>query len=215
MSIRRVDDVYAAPYVTTWGEGWVYVRHGRLVGVDLPGEGPIDRPDGDEGAAAGPGAEDAPAAVGGAAEPGAADSEALSSWVRELEAYFAGRRATWGANEVPLDDMRLGVFEQAVYEALLDVPAGQTVTYGELAEMAGYPRAARAVGNAMAANPIPVVVPCHRVIRADGTLGRYGNDPAWKVRLLVHEGWAAEAVEAGAERAPAPRERTGPTGEAS
>jgi len=58
---------------------------------------------------------------------------------------------------------------------------------GTLAEMAGYPRAARAVGNAMASNPIPVVVPCHRVVRSDGSLGRYGDDPAWKERLLDHE----------------------------
>ncbi len=61
------------------------------------------------------------------------------------------------------------------------------MSYGELAEMAGYPRAARAVGNAMASNPIPIVVPCHRVVRSDGTLGNYGNDPTWKERLLEHE----------------------------
>ncbi len=73
--------------------------------------------------------------------------------------------------------MRLGVFEQAVYEALLSVPAGETVSYGELAEMAGYPRAARAVGNAMAANPIPIVVPCHRVIRSDGSHGQVRQRP--------------------------------------
>ena len=173
MSIRRVDDAYAAAYHTRWGDGWVYVRDGRLVGVELPGEGQIDL----TGSAA--------------AAPGAADSEALSSWVGALEAYFAGERTTWTADEVPLAGMRLGTFERAVYETLLAVPAGQTVTYGELAEMAGYPRAARAVGNAMAANPIPIVVPCHRVIRSDGTMGNYGNDPAWKERLLIHEGWSA------------------------
>ncbi len=181
MSIRRVEDAYAAPYHTAWGDGWVYVREGRLVGVELPGEGQIDL-------AGGP----APgqSAAEGPAEPGAADSEALSFWARGLEAYFAGERTTWTVGEVPLGDMRLGVFERAVYEALLAVPAGETVSYGELAEMAGYPRAARAVGNAMAANPIPIVVPCHRVIRSDGSMGRYGNDPTWKERLLVHEGWS-------------------------
>jgi methylated-DNA-[protein]-cysteine S-methyltransferase len=173
MSIRQVDDACAAPYRTAWGDGWVYVRDGRLVGVELPGEGQIDLTSS---------ATDA---------PGAADAEALSFWARELEAYFAGERKTWTATEVPLADMPLGVFERAVYEALLSVPAGDTVSYGELADMAGYPRAARAVGNAMAANPIPVVVPCHRVIRSDGSMGNYGNDPAWKQRLLVHEGWSA------------------------
>lgn len=202
MSIRRVDDAYAASYTTAWGEGWVYVHDGRLVGVDLPGEGPTHS--GRDAPAPGAGASHAPAGVtagsgGVPAEPGAADSQALSLWVRELEAYFAGERTTWTGAEVPLGAMRLGGFEQAVYEALLAVPAGQTVTYGELAEMAGYPRAARAVGNAMAANPIPVVVPCHRVIRSDGTLGNYGNDPEWKERLLVHEGWVAAGSGAGAE----------------
>jgi methylated-DNA-[protein]-cysteine S-methyltransferase len=182
MSIRLVDDAYAAPYPTAWGEGWVYVRDGRLVGVELPGEGQIDQSSKTGGAPARPVA------------PGACDAAALAFWARELEAYFAGERTTFTAAEVPLSDMRLGVFERRVYEALLSVPAGQTVSYGELAEMAGYPRAARAVGNAMAANPIPVVVPCHRVIRSDGTMGRYGNDPTWKQRLLVHEGWAADAT---------------------
>ena len=130
----------------------------------------------------------------------------MSSWVVQLEAYFAGDRTTWTAAEVPLAEMSLGVFELAVYEALLTVPPGETVSYGELAHMAGYPRAARAVGNAMAANPIPIVVPCHRVIRSDGTMGRYGNDPAWKERLLVHEGWAASgAPPKGADHGRPPR----------
>jgi methylated-DNA-[protein]-cysteine S-methyltransferase len=173
MSIRQVDGAYAAPYGTPWGEGWVYVRDGRVVGVDLPGEEPL--------------------AGGGraAAEPGAADAVVLGLWATELEAYFAGERTTWTAAEVPLAGLRLGDFERAVYEALLTVPAGETVSYGELAEMAGYPRAARAVGNAMAVNPIPVVIPCHRVVRAGGSLGKYGDDPRWKERLLIHEGWSA------------------------
>ncbi len=194
MSIRRVDDAFGAPYGTAWGKGWIYVRDGRLVGVELPGEGLIDPAGVAPAGVAVRGSSGAPAESEGAAEPGAADVEALSLWARQLEAYFAGDRTTWTAAEVPLREMPLGVFEQAVYEALLTVPPGETVSYGELAEMAGYPRAARAVGNAMAANPIPVVVPCHRVIRSDGTMGRYGNDPAWKERLLVHEGWAALEV---------------------
>jgi methylated-DNA-[protein]-cysteine S-methyltransferase len=174
MSIRQVDDAYAASYETGWGEGWVYVRGGRLIGVDLPGEaaGPCTVP-----------------GAGPEAAPGAADAEALAYWTAQLEAYFAGERTTWMPDEVPLDHLAPGTFEQAVYRALMSIPPGETVSYGELAEMAGYPRAARAVGNAMACNPIPVVVPCHRVIRSDGTVGRYGNDPTWKERLLVHEGW--------------------------
>ncbi len=174
MSTRRVDGGYAASYETTWGEGWVYVSEARLMGVDLPGEGA------------------GPCSVqreGAEATPEAADAEALSHWREELEAYFAGRRTGWTLTEAPLDHLGLSSFEVAVFETLMSVPAGETVSYGELADMAGYPRAARAVGNAMACNPIPVVVPCHRVIRSDGTMGRYGNDPTWKERLLDHEGW--------------------------
>ena len=174
MSIRQGDGVYTASYHTRWGDGRVYVRDGRLVGVDLPGEGPAG-----EGAPAGP--------VGPGAGAAAADAEALSFWSGQLEAYFAGDRATWVDAEVPLGHLGLGTFEQAVYRTLLSIPPGETVSYGELAEMAGYPRAARAVGNAMACNPIPVVVPCHRVVRSDGSMGNYGNDPRWKPVLLAHE----------------------------
>jgi len=174
MSTRRVDDAYAASYETPWGDGWVYVRGGRLIGVDLPGEG------------AGPCMVEA---EGPEVAPSGADAEALVFWARELGAYFAGERTTWDPEEVPLDHLALGGFEQGVYKALMSIPPGETVSYGELAEMAGHPRAARAVGNAMACNPIPVVIPCHRVIRADGTMGSYGNDPTWKERLLTHEGW--------------------------
>jgi methylated-DNA-[protein]-cysteine S-methyltransferase len=192
MSIRQVDDAYAASYETGWGEGWVYVRGGRLIGVDLPGE------------AAGP---CTAAPEGPEAAPGAADSDALAYWAAQLEAYFAGERTTWVPDEVPLDHLAGGAFERDVYRALMSIPPGETVSYGELAEIAGYPRAARAVGNAMACNPIPVVVPCHRVIRSAGTMGRYGNDPTWKERLLVHEGWThpepRPGREAGARRRPA------------
>ena len=183
MFIRQGDGVHAASYETPWGEGWVYVRDGCLVGVDLPGEGPL-----------------VTSAAAGAQAPDTADAQALAAWAGELSAYFAGERATWTTAEVPLAHLGLGTFEQAVYEALLSLPPGETVSYGELAERAGYPRAARAVGNAMAGNPIPVVVPCHRVIRSDGSMGNYGNDPAWKPRLLVHEGWSC----AGASRAASP-----------
>ena len=199
MCTRQADGASAAAYETRWGEGWVYVRDGWLIGVDLPGEGPSDlvRAAGTaaSGAAYPPEAADAP--TGG---PSGTGAEALAFWARELAAYFGGGRTTWTAVEVPLAHLGLGTFELAVYEALLSVPPGDTVSYGELAEMAGYPRAARAVGNAMAGNPIPVVVPCHRVIRSDGTMGRYGNDPRWKERLLVHEGWTRSAEPSAAER---------------
>ena len=77
-----------------------------------------------------------------------------------------------------------GPFARTVYATLLAVPAAVTVSYGGLAEMAGYPRAARAVGSAMANNPIPIVMPCHRVIRSDGSLGNYGTIPRGRSGLL-------------------------------
>jgi methylated-DNA-[protein]-cysteine S-methyltransferase len=169
MSIRRV-----SRYETPWGAGLVWVSDGQLVAVELP--------DTRE-----------PVAVASAPGPSApqevseSDQAALEQWVAELEAYFRGERLAWSLEELSLEALSLGPFARSVYEVLLSVPPGETVAYGELAEMAGYPRAARAVGNVMAANPIPVVVPCHRVIRADGSLGNYGDDPAWKSRLLEHE----------------------------
>jgi len=182
MSTRRVRQ-----YQTPWGAGAVWVREGRLVAVDLPrasgiveaAEDPLRVVERGRNGAVEPSAESAATA--------AVDEAALEHWAAELQAYFRGERLSWTPEEIPLDALSPGPFEQAVYLALLSVPAGATVAYGELAEMAGYPRAARAVGNVMAANPVPIVIPCHRVIRADGTLGNYGDDPEWKKRLLAHE----------------------------
>ena len=196
--------VVSSRYETTWGTGWVSVSGGLLVGVELPGAAA-------PATAAVPAAscaralgtvepEMAPAADQAALDAAARDAAALERWVRELEAYFRGERLGWSGDDVSLDGLALGPFEQAVYRTLLSIPPAVTVSYGTVAELSGYPRAARAVGNAMAANPIPVVVPCHRVIRADGSLGNYGDDPAWKERLLAHE--RAHAPAAGTEEEP-------------
>lgn len=167
---------------TPWGEGSVTVRRGRLIGVDLPPSG-ATRAGAPGPEVPVPGSEvSAPSAE---TDPG--ERAALDRWVEELEAYFRGERLAWGGEDVSLDELAAGSFDRAVYATLLSVPPAVTVSYGTLAEMAGYPRAARAVGNAMASNPVPVVIPCHRVIRSDGSLGNYGDDPAWKERLLEHE----------------------------
>jgi methylated-DNA-[protein]-cysteine S-methyltransferase len=79
-------------------------------------------------------------------------------------------------------------FRRAVLETLREVPAGQTVSYGELARRAGHPKAARAVGTACARNPVPVVVPCHRVLPGTGKLGAYAGGPERKRTLLKLEG---------------------------
>ena len=91
----------------------------------------------------------------------------------ELDEYFSGRRRRF---TMPVDFSGIdAAFPRAVYETLQrEVRWGETVSYGELAEMAGRPRAARAVGNAMSRNPVPIVVPRHRVVAAGGRIGGYG-----------------------------------------
>jgi methylated-DNA-[protein]-cysteine S-methyltransferase len=103
---------------------------------------------------------------------------------RELAGYAAGRRRTF---TVPVDLDPLAPFQRTVARALQRVPFGETVTYGELARRAGRPGAARAVGQAMARNPVPLLVPCHRVVSARG-LGGFGGGLALKRRLLALEG---------------------------
>lgn len=115
------------------------------------------------------------------------DALVMRRWVSQIEEYFRGERLSWEYKEVDLSARTLTPFALRTIQALMEVPAGSTVGYGELAALAGFPRAARAVGSVMANNPIPIVVPCHRVIKSDGSLGRYGNDSSWKTRLLEHE----------------------------
>jgi len=83
-----------------------------------------------------------------------------------------------------LDFQGVSPFQRAVWEATQDIPRGQTCSYGELAARVGRPGAARAVGQAMARNPWPIVVPCHRVVASDGGLGGYGGGLEMKERLL-------------------------------
>ena len=104
---------------------------------------------------------------------------------RQLDEYFAGRRRHF---DVALDRRLSHGYRLAVLEELSRVPYGQTVSYKDLAERTGNPKASRAVGTAMATNPIPIVVPCHRVLRTGGALGGYGGGLDTKVWLLQHEG---------------------------
>ncbi len=166
--------VAEALFDTPWGQGLVTVWRGRLAGVELP---PLGRPAGGRAMCARP----------------HEDHKSLDRWVAELEGYFRGTKLSWDAQEAELDLDGMAPFARQVVKALLTVTPGATISYGELAEMAGHPRAARAVGTVMARNPIPIVVPCHRVIRSDGSLGRYGTDASWKERLLDHERRIVEA----------------------
>jgi methylated-DNA-[protein]-cysteine S-methyltransferase len=107
---------------------------------------------------------------------------------RELDEYFGGRRQAF---DLPLDLSLSRGFRQLVQRHLPEIGYGQTRTYGQVADLVGNPKAARAVGTACATNPLPVVVPCHRVLPADGSPGRYvGGTPA-KVALLSLETGAA------------------------
>ena len=104
---------------------------------------------------------------------------------RELDQYFEGRRQQF---ELPLD-WRLSHpgFYRRVLRATAKVPYGEVITYTDAAKRAGSPRAFRAAGSALGSNPIPIVVPCHRVVRAGGDIGNYGGGPELKRFLLEHE----------------------------
>jgi methylated-DNA-[protein]-cysteine S-methyltransferase len=105
---------------------------------------------------------------------------------RQLDDYFAGRRRVF---DLRLDWRLARGFRRTVLERLFaEVPFGATVSYLDLAARAGNPRASRAVGTAMATNPLPIVVPCHRVLRTGGALGGYGGGLDAKRRLLALEG---------------------------
>jgi methylated-DNA-[protein]-cysteine S-methyltransferase len=105
---------------------------------------------------------------------------------RQFDQYFEGKRTVFDVNV----DWRLSHgFRRSVLEILHDqVPFGHVVSYKDLAERAGHPKASRAVGTAMATNPVPIVVPCHRVLRTGGALGGYGGGLDMKLHLLRLEG---------------------------
>ncbi|MGH2474545.1 MAG: methylated-DNA--[protein]-cysteine S-methyltransferase [Candidatus Limnocylindrales bacterium] len=104
---------------------------------------------------------------------------------RELDEYFAGRRSSF---DLPLDLRLSRGFRRIVLDHLPDIAYGTTASYAAIAQASGNPKAVRAVGSACATNPIPVVVPCHRVVRSDGSLGQYAGGPAVKAALLALEG---------------------------
>jgi methylated-DNA-[protein]-cysteine S-methyltransferase len=103
---------------------------------------------------------------------------------RELEQYFEGGRTRF---EVPVDRRLIRGIARDVLRVTSRIPFGRTSTYSEIAERIGRPRAARAVGNALGSNPIPIVIPCHRVLRSGGALGGYGGGIARKQDLLALE----------------------------
>lgn len=103
---------------------------------------------------------------------------------RELDEYFDERRRTF---DVPLDWTLTRAFRRKVLAATAQIPYGQTASYRQVATAAGSPNAVRAAGSALANNPLPILVPCHRVLRSDGAVGQYLGGPAAKTHLLALE----------------------------
>ena len=114
------------------------------------------------------------------------DNPVLRAAATQLDEYFAGTRRAF---DLPLD-LRGTLFQNRTWSALAEIPYGTTVSYGEQARRLGVPRAARAVGAANGSNPLPIVLPCHRVIGADGALTGYGGGLDVKRWLLAHEAGA-------------------------
>jgi O-6-methylguanine DNA methyltransferase len=104
---------------------------------------------------------------------------------RLLNRYFDGARVNFGV--LPVDMSGGSSFQISVWTAAREIPFGRTVSYGEAARMAGSPGAARATGTALGANPVPVIVPCHRVIRSDGSIGGFSIGVDIKTKLLALE----------------------------
>ncbi|MCH7643233.1 MAG: methylated-DNA--[protein]-cysteine S-methyltransferase [Myxococcales bacterium] len=103
--------------------------------------------------------------------------------IEQILEYLASERTHF---DVPLD-LRGTPFQRAVWDALLEIPYGESRSYAEVARAVGRPKAQRAVGSANNANPVSLIVPCHRVIAADGSLGGYGGGQKLKARLLAME----------------------------
>ena len=134
------------------------------------------------------------------------NAQPFAAVVAQLDAYFAG---TLRVFRLPLAP-RGTAFQLAVWQALQQIPYGDTLAYSALARRLGHPNGARAVGLANGANPLPIIVPCHRVIGADGSLTGFGGGLHIKRALLAHEGAACvtDLFSVARERAPMASERS-------
>ena len=113
------------------------------------------------------------------------DNDEIAPYAGQLHCYLSGNRTEF---DIPIDFRTVTPFMRDVLEALRQIPYGVVRNYREIAQQIGNPNAQRAVGNAVKRNPVPIVVPCHRVIKTDGTIGGYAGGPAIKERLLKLEG---------------------------
>jgi len=135
-----------------------------------------------------PEVDEARAARRAAAEAEAEPTESVAAVIRDIAAHLSGQ--TRDFSSVALDWSGLDDFARRVYAATRAIPAGRTATYGEIAERIGAPGEARAVGRALGANPIPIIVPCHRVVGAGGRMVGFSapGGTVTKTRLLALEG---------------------------
>ena len=113
----------------------------------------------------------------------AENAEASAEGRRQIEEYFKGQRKKF---DLPVS-LRVTTFQRRVLSAVAEIPYGKTRSYGEIARKIGSPGAARAVGSALHANPLPLVIPCHRVIGSNGSLVGFGGGKKLKAFLLEHE----------------------------
>ncbi len=111
------------------------------------------------------------------------NTHVLSDAQAQLNEYFAGTRHEF---DLPLSNSGT-LFQRRIWQAMMMVPFGQTITYRELARKSGHPQAERAAGSACGANPLPIIVPCHRITRTDGSIGQYALGEEVKATLLQHE----------------------------
>jgi methylated-DNA-[protein]-cysteine S-methyltransferase len=160
-------DLATGIVVTPWGPWGVVASDRGIVRVALAGLPP------DEDEAQAP-----PAAMAHLAEA-----------QKQLCAYLAGDRRQF---DLPLDAPPSTAFQRLVWDACARVPYGTTASYADLARAVRSPRAARAVGQALGANPLPILIPCHRILASDGSLGGYGGGLAMKRGLLALEGISLE-----------------------
>jgi methylated-DNA-[protein]-cysteine S-methyltransferase len=115
-------------------------------------------------------------------------SDSVLKMAQALETYFDGEDPPIEYVEDLLEDSHNSPFRRAVLREVAAIRRGMTSSYGDIAGKAGKPNAARAVGNIMSTNPFPIIIPCHRVIKSDGSPGRYGARESMKIWLLGFEG---------------------------
>lgn len=130
----------------------------------------------------------------GPSESGPSDAQErdiLEALATQIDEYFDGSRPDF---ELPLDIDTGSEFQRRIWHTIAGIPHGEVLSYAEVAIHSGFPNAFRAVGSACGANPIALVVPCHRVVASGGKLGGYGGGLEMKVWLLRHEGFVCSAV---------------------